>query len=77
MYSGFAAILILDRLYHNATIFLKRKYLKYQKLRRLRLMTMRRPKSIIAELSGKGLLSPNPTLKALLEEAKELQQCNS
>lgn len=69
MYSGFAAIYILDILYENATIFLERKHNKYLELRRLRMSSVKRPKSIIAELSVKSNSKLNATLKALLIEA--------
>lgn len=69
MYSGFAAIIILDRIYKNATIYLDRKYSTYLALRRLRMSSVKRPKSIIAELSVEGDLTPNTTLKTLLKEA--------
>lgn len=76
MYSGFIAIHILDMLYDNATTYLQRKHDTYLNLRRLRMMSVKRPKSIIAEYSGKGSSQPDPRLKALLDEAARLQQCN-
>ena len=75
-YAGFLAILILDRLYENAHVFLQRKYDKYMQLRRLRLMTVRRPKSITAGLSEKDLILSDSRLKALIEESVKLQQCS-
>ena len=72
MYSGFAAIQILDKIYNDANIFLDRKHDKYLELRRLRMSSVKRPKSIIAELSAKGS-EPNATLKALLNEAAKIQ----
>ena len=69
MYAGCAAIYILDNLYKDASIYLERKYKRYLELRRLRLTTVRRPKSIIAELSKKGLTDPDLRLKALVAEA--------
>lgn len=62
-------IYILDYLYKDASIYLTRKYEKYLELRRLRLTTVRRPKSMIAELSKKGLTDPDLRLKALVAEA--------
>lgn len=73
MYGGFAAIAILDTLYKDATIYLESKHTNYLELRRLRMMSVKRPKSIIAEYSGKGDISPNPRLKALLDEAAQMQ----
>lgn len=73
MYSGIAAIYILDIVYENATVYLERKHSRYLALRRLRLKTIRRPKSIIAEFSKKGLSRPNLRLKALLKEVDSLQ----
>lgn len=73
MYSGLAAIYILDKLYEDSTIYLKRKHDKYLVLRRLRLKTVKRPKTIIAEFSKKGLSKPNLRLKALLREIDSLQ----
>ena len=72
MYSGFAAIQILDKIYNDANIFLDRKHDKYLELRRLRMSSVKRPKSIIAELSAEGS-EPNATLKALLNEAAKIQ----
>ena len=72
MYSGFAAIQILDKIYNDASIFLDRKHDKYLELRRLRLSSVKRPKSIIAESSAEGP-EPNATLKALLNEAAKIQ----
>lgn len=77
MYGGIAAIYILDMLYEDATIFLERKYTKYLELRRLRLTTVRRPKSMIAELSKKGLTDPDLRLKALVAEATESSATHS
>lgn len=76
MYSGIGAVYILDRLYEGATVYLERKHSKYLELRRLRMMSVKRPKSIIAEYSGKGSSQPDPRLKALLDEAARLQQCS-
>lgn len=39
------------------------------------MMSVKRPKSIIAEYSGKGSSQPDPRLKALLDEAARMQQC--
>lgn len=72
MYGGFAAITIMDLLYKDATIFLEQKHKDYLNLRRLRMKSVKRPKSIIAEYSGKGNCSPDPRLKALLDEAAEM-----
>lgn len=76
MYGGFAAIYVLDLLYKDATTYLQRKHDDYLNLRRLRMMSVKRPKSIIAEYSGKGSSQPDPRLKALLDEAARLQQCS-
>jgi len=73
MYSGLAAIYILDKLYEDSTVYLKRKHDRYLVLRRLRLKTVRRPKTIIAEFSKKGLSKPDLRLKALLKEIDSLQ----
>ena len=73
MYSGLAAVYILDKLYEGSTVYLRRKYDRYLDLRRLRLKTIRRPKSIIAEFSKKGLSKPDLRLKALLNEIDSLQ----
>lgn len=73
MYGGVAAIYILDKLYEDATIYLERKHDKYLSLRRLRLKTIKRPKSITAELSKKGLSEPDLRLKALLNEIDSLR----
>lgn len=75
MYGGIAAIYILDEIYKDAHIYLERKYKNYLLLRRLRLKTIKRPKSIMAEFSKKGLSKPNLRLKALLKEVDSLQQC--
>lgn len=69
----FTAIYILDKLYEDSTVYLKRKHDRYLVLRRLRLKTVRRPKTIIAEFSKKGLSKPDLRLKALLKEIDSLQ----
>lgn len=73
MYGGFAAIYIMDKLYDGATVYLESKHSDYLALRRLRMKSVKRPKSIIAEYSGKGSSKPDPRLKALLEEASKMQ----
>ena len=57
----------------GSTVYLKRKHDRYLVLRRLRLKTVRRPKTIIAEFSKKGLSKPDLRLKALLKEIDSLQ----
>lgn len=45
----------------------------FLELRRLRMKSVKHPKSIIAEYSGKGVFTPDPRLKALLDEAAQMQ----
>lgn len=55
LYGGAKAIIILDRLYDGATIFLKEKYDKYVDLRRLAVTSSKRTARELADKIGRGL----------------------
>lgn len=55
MRHGAKAIIILDRLYDGATIFLQEKYDKYVDLRRLAVTSSKRTARELADKIGKGL----------------------
>ena len=55
IYGGAAATCILDRLYENAHIYLKRKYEKYLELRRLAVMSSKRTARALVGKIGEGL----------------------
>lgn len=65
-------IIELNQIYNPTWIYADRgsgEKTLFLELRRLRMKSVKHPKSIIAEYSGKGVSAPDPRLKALLDEA--------